>query len=188
MKTLLYLGCLLFAASSCLIKGDKLPLPNNPETCYDGILNQSEVTIDCGGPCRDCYKEPDCLLSANIFELENDKMRTMTSKRCEEKFNGEFNATFYIDYQSYGAYYGILSITLSEKPQESTLYSISSYPSNRYSAAISYSPIADGAYIGTSGILHVKVDGDYMEFSFCDISFGEDAPLSGKGSAKSYCY
>lgn len=31
-----------------------------PETCNDGIQNQEETGVDCGGPCAPCQSEPDC--------------------------------------------------------------------------------------------------------------------------------
>ena len=32
--------------------------PPPAETCYDGIQNQDEIGIDCGGVCSACYEPP----------------------------------------------------------------------------------------------------------------------------------
>ena len=41
---------LLFAGSGCLNDDNKIP-----ENCYDGILNNGEELVDCGGPiCPAC--------------------------------------------------------------------------------------------------------------------------------------
>ncbi|MFZ5559488.1 MAG: hypothetical protein ACOZAL_01710 [Patescibacteria group bacterium] len=50
--------------------------PVGKETCFDGIQNQSEEGIDCGGPCGPCRKKPDkplqILSQSFIPTLENN--------------------------------------------------------------------------------------------------------------------
>ena len=42
-------------------------LPSKPcPTCNDGVQNQGETGIDCGGPCTTCGKESVLLLSKKI--------------------------------------------------------------------------------------------------------------------------
>ena len=47
----IYVGCKKEDSS------EKFP-PNTVPTCNDGILNQGEYKIDCGGPCNDCNLIP----------------------------------------------------------------------------------------------------------------------------------
>lgn len=55
-KSKLFIVVVILGATSLLVyngckKEEKPPV----ETCYDGIQNQAETGVDCGGPCPACY-------------------------------------------------------------------------------------------------------------------------------------
>ncbi|HEX5002858.1 MAG TPA: DUF6252 family protein [Bacteroidia bacterium] len=52
------------------------PAQNNPyvadESCSDGILNQGETEIDCGGPCQPCHSRMTALVDGNAWEAQGN--------------------------------------------------------------------------------------------------------------------
>ena len=62
-RILLLLLVILFAAGC----RKEEPVEVVPETCVDGVKNQNEVTIDCGGVCPVC--ELSCVPTLNALDL-----------------------------------------------------------------------------------------------------------------------
>jgi hypothetical protein len=126
-KSLFYILCLALVAGACMQdQTNPLVVPS----CYDGIKNQDEKAIDCGGRCLAC-KEP--VVSPCTRELANNVM-TVLNKTWTLKST---------DYQSYPDNYGqyTFNMTLSSAQQlviiiaesniltEDKIYPIVQYPS-----------------------------------------------------------
>lgn len=69
-KYILLLASLTFCISSCSKKDD-----NDNGTCSDGIQNQEETGVDCGGPCPSC-EQPPTVTTGTISTI------TGTSAKC----------------------------------------------------------------------------------------------------------
>ena len=68
----------------------------NPETCDDGIQNQGETGIDCGGPCAPCSTDGPCdvNVSSNAGSIQ---VTGLTSDMNTKLFDTDFNVVFQCD-------------------------------------------------------------------------------------------
>ena len=74
-----------------------------PETCSDGILNNGEVQIDCGGPnCTPCWQPTAC--SGNI--VVNGDFETVDAFGCENNEDSELH----LNYTSCAGWYGTTDV------------------------------------------------------------------------------
>ncbi|MCO6501016.1 MAG: T9SS type A sorting domain-containing protein [Vicingus serpentipes] len=85
-----------------------------PETCNDGILNNGEVKIDCGGPnCNPCYDFTACASEV----VANGGFEGVTSA-CGTGTTSSGNAVLYTDSTSVADWYGTIesSVTVGGTP------------------------------------------------------------------------
>jgi photosystem II stability/assembly factor-like uncharacterized protein len=55
-------------AFSCK-KSNKDDVPNSPSACFDGVQNNGETGIDCGGPCSACPRQWTAIVSGTTADL-----------------------------------------------------------------------------------------------------------------------
>jgi hypothetical protein len=69
MKTRFFTG-LFASALTAMILLTGCPNPDNkiPPNCFDGILNNGEQLIDCGGPCEECDNCIDGIFQPDLGE------------------------------------------------------------------------------------------------------------------------
>src|SRR5687767_7089653 len=60
--------CIALTFSSC-DKNSPYEAPNNPNPCFDGIQNQGETGVDCGGPCSACPTQWTLVTSGTAADL-----------------------------------------------------------------------------------------------------------------------
>jgi len=60
----------VFILNSCQPTQNNAYVPD--ETCSDGILNQGETEIDCGGPCQPCHSRMTALVDGNAWEAQGN--------------------------------------------------------------------------------------------------------------------
>jgi len=61
-----YSSLFIFVVFFLLVTGCK----KKSETCSDGILNQNETAVDCGGPCKPCPTCSDGILNQNETDVD----------------------------------------------------------------------------------------------------------------------
>lgn len=153
---------LLMGMFSCYSNREKIPIPYTKPTCDDGLLNQNEENIDCGGPCLKCYQDPPCVLTKNAFSLEK---LAVSGNYTYTDADYSFGAGGYriqganndISHKTYIIFYG--------KPIKSSIYSIGDI---KYLDSVA---IGIGTYNAIDGLVYMKVDHDSMDVSFCNLTF-----------------
>jgi len=68
MKVQNFLVILIFLSVSCS-KNTPDNHPNSPNPCFDGVKNNGETGVDCGGPCTACPKEWTAVTSGTTADL-----------------------------------------------------------------------------------------------------------------------
>jgi hypothetical protein len=145
-------------------------------TCTDGIRNQDETDIDCGGRCLQCeVKIPvvapcAATLTKNIVNLDNSKITfTNATFSCSSYNREKFLIAYYANYREF-------KIELEGSiPDEDKIYSIGQYLDYDSDATLKY---YDGwaYYIATNGELYVTVqDNGDVTIEFCSVTLRENS-------------
>jgi hypothetical protein len=172
-RNILYTCILALLLTSCLMEQEN---PLIVATCTDGIRNQDETDIDCGGRCQQCeVKIPvvaPCAtsLTKNIVNLDNSKITfTDVTSSCEQYDRNYFRISYYKNYVEF-------HIELEDpRPTEDRIYNIGQYLDYDSDATVSYH---DGwaYYVATTGELYVTIaeNGD-VNIEFCSVALRESA-------------
>ena len=129
-------------------------------TCDDGIQNQGEQGIDCGGPCPVvCFFTPPCNVTNNSAYL-NITFSNISCNPSNKRITGTgLNGNITIEFSSY--------------PTESTVINIGGSNSIKIDDFV-----ADEMLTSSSGKMYVEYfSGDFV-LTFCDVTFS--APSGGK--------
>jgi len=129
-------------------------------TCDDGIQNQGEPGIDCGGPCpMDCFFTPPCDFQNNAAYLNI----TFSNISCNSA-NNRITGT---------GLNGNITIEFGAFPTESSVVNIGGSNSIKIDDFV-----GDELLTATSGKMYIEFfDGDFI-LTFCNVSFS--APSGGK--------
>jgi hypothetical protein len=172
-RNILYTFIITLLLTSCLMEQEN---PLIVATCTDGIRNQDETDIDCGGRCQQCeVKIPvvaPCAtsLSKNIVSLDNSKITfTNATFSCSSYSRENFLIAYYANYREF-------KIELEGSiPDEDKIYSIGQYIDYDSDATVEY---YDGwtYYVATTGELYVTIaeNGD-VNIEFCSVGLRENA-------------
>jgi hypothetical protein len=143
-------------------------------TCHDGIQNQDEEDIDCGGRCTEC-KVYVPVFSPCTSELKDNRLSmddrdiqiAVRDVKCDDG-NGYRIGVLIDKYNSF-----VLQIGTAGKPTESGTYTITSSVTylNSYEAAIQYDEEGyDYSFKSKSGKVYVNVAKDgKVGIEFCDV-------------------
>ena len=86
MKTASYILILIATLMLSACQKQEAETDNEPQvaaTCDDGIMNQGETDIDCGGPCPLCQATMTAMVDADTFKAV---FNTITSKYANGAF------------------------------------------------------------------------------------------------------
>lgn len=174
--------CLTFSfiLQSCLY-GDKVIIPEetNNFTCNDGVQNQGETGIDCGGPCPECFTAPPCQPGEDRV-IFGGSTNYLPPTSCSQSIGDD-------DFEI--GYYSQLEIFIDKTPLKSATYTVdpASWVTGS-NARVVYYPGGWGStpYYGQSGDLYVEVKGDTVSATFCNIPFKTESGstiITGSGNA-----
>jgi hypothetical protein len=175
-----YSFLILLFLSACLAEQtNELIVPN----CHDGIQNQDETEIDCGGRCTACEVIiPVVTPCASSLEDDTYTWNGLDYTLAADDI-GCYEETDYFEIFVYNYYYSHeLTIHFPSKPTEDKIYQASW---NLY-------PEGDEAYIGfhqgflfkaSAGEVYVHVNNGIVTAEFCDVTMNNTYfdPVSLKG-------
>jgi photosystem II stability/assembly factor-like uncharacterized protein len=70
LKHILIIFLTIISFTACK-KSSKDTTPNSPSPCFDGVQNNGETGVDCGGPCSPCPKQWTAVTSGTTADLFN---------------------------------------------------------------------------------------------------------------------
>jgi hypothetical protein len=120
-KTLSYFVITTFLMVACLAEQDN-PLVEMP-SCYDGIKNQNEGDVDCGGICTQCNNTPPVVvpckasLADNVITLDGNKVTFSESEVIDTKKTGFYEIFIVKNSIEY-----LIEINADDLPKKTTIY------------------------------------------------------------------
>ena len=167
-KSLLYILCLVLLAGACMQDQTN---PMIVGTCFDGIKNQDEKAIDCGGKCLSCYEDSKApcaaTLKTNVFTTPYNTWTLKSADYYSELYSGAYK--FDITLPSYGG----LTITLSESkiPTQDKTYRITrdNAPATGYATVSLYHSVSGFTYRAESGNVYVTVRNGKVAAELCSL-------------------
>jgi len=190
MQRILYAFVILIAAGACKLQEQDNPLIIG--TCRDGIKNQDEEGVDCGGICPACpvVLQPG---QAAVSPCHDDLTRYTVSFNGKPTTISSTNMYYSEPSISYSNYYkfhvtmpnlsGEMEIWLSPdlEPKKDRIYNITTQPVSAGLkpgfAYISYENNReyDYYYSGNSGDrLYMSIKSNTVTFEFCDVNMFDD--------------
>lgn len=137
-------------------------------SCDDGIQNQGELGIDCSGPCPACDFLPPCSYADNTALLDHF-YASISCDEANKQIIGEGEK-------------GKITISFVEFPTNSVLLNLSSGNS-----LVIYDNPTQSDFIGVGGKMYVEFTGDKFSLTFCGVSFSSDAIGGFLGSGRILC-
>jgi hypothetical protein len=162
-KSLFYILFLAIISGACLQDQTN---PLTVATCYDGIRNQNEKAIDCGGPCLSCAASP-CTkeLEDNILYYNGSQMTVGGSDYDYDCYRENNAYVFDIELR----YNATLQIILGgAPPKEDKIYPISKTPKD--GSAIVVMQDQSTTYYATTGNVYVVVNNGKIEAELCSVT------------------
>ncbi|MTI22553.1 hypothetical protein E1176_16090 [Fulvivirga sp. RKSG066] len=171
LKHIFTILAIILTLTSCLEEQDN-PLKEGfyAPTCTDGILNQDEEEIDCGGKCDPC---PEPVIAPCASSLQDNYISTtydeldLLTVLCQESYRGGFKVTG----NSTGGDFSI-SFSDDQLPDEDKDYQLRSqldyYNSEVATLEIVY-PFS-GSYDSYAGDLYVTHNDGQVLLEFCSVS------------------
>jgi hypothetical protein len=170
-KSLLYIIPVLALVSACIAE-DELNNAWIGPTCYDGIQNQDEEDIDCGGRCKQCEVkipplESPCAasLSNNVVTINGTKMTISASNLYCDEYSGLYLVDFEQNFKR-------ISITLGDIPTSEKTYllltNVFSVPSAG-EAVLLYYENEEGPFNPGMERIYVFVKDEKVTVEFCDL-------------------
>jgi hypothetical protein len=180
-----------FLIPFCLLFFLMLGSCNNkfPETCTDGLINQDEEDVDCGGSCDpcptcvdenqngledgidcggpcslDCYTTPPCSLATNTIEL-GSSIYTITHITTRINTSGDF--------EIYGNGTGFVWISFDRltPPVASGDYIITNFLPESVQVHVHFQVSSGGTFYTAGGIAHIEVENGVTTVTVCDEDF-----------------
>jgi hypothetical protein len=174
-KSLFYI-LLLAAAGACTAEEQDNPLVNGP-TCYDGIRNQDEEEVDCGGRCEACNIVNPILTPCTTTLKDNTLLIDGIEEVLDPKdFSCESSTSGYTVTVTMGTSTFILFLGGSGRPDEDGSYPLvrQTYFVDWGDAAINYRDDGFGPFATDEGEVYVRVKKDQFTAEFCNLDLTYD--------------
>jgi len=158
-----YFGLLLLVgASTVFYYGCKKKDSSSTETCSDGIKNQGETGVDCGGPCTACNV---VVASPCTASLTNNKVTSSATA-------GLASLTTNINGSTVGASSpdGDIYIKIGGTIAEGSYPIEQSASPSAGKALIDFRPAYQGTFLSTAGTLYIDDTGTNFVIEFCAIN------------------
>jgi len=177
----------IIGAYSCEKKQEPPPEKTLVETCSDGIQNQDEISVDCGGVCTACPTVvPPCTQTANTSNFPLGMQDGSYSTWCSIEI-------IYDHYEMSGnGSSGDMTISFKSVPTGNKIYTTTSSSNSSTLSAdqaiistVSGGTISYLYYADAGQELYVNVKGDTLNAEFCSLIFNSgssplnDVPISG---------
>lgn len=171
MRKSLYYILLALAAGACTPEEQDNPFVG--PTCYDGIRNQDEEEIDCGGRCQACEVLGTPVVTPCANSLKDNVVRLDGIEMTADSRNSMCQVTS----QGYRLYFQqgntqIFVVIGGNTPyKDQQVYSLVpvSFP-QAGEASIEYYEGSNGPFSSEKGTLYVRVKGGKVIAEFCDIT------------------
>ena len=173
----------VFSMTGCPIEFDSADLR---DSCYDGIQNQNETGVDCGGRCpEECegegefgpYTSPSCTITDNTVALDSTPVITITQLDSTDATVGRFAIEGTGTEGTIIMEFGVPGPPLSSANHEVVDGEGGQLEASEVFIEIYY-PNLPGTptYISDEGTAHIEVTNTEVRITICDSEFFVDSP------------
>ena len=182
LRTRPILFCFIIFFSGCMDHQDLVFTPdlNLAPSCSDGIKNQDETGIDCGGTCKDVCGEQiiaECsseLGSNTVISDDFDHKVSISRINVFENYNGDgYSRLFAMDEASVD----IVTVLLPFKsfPTENAVFTVGKNLSIQEGGLVARVEVEENGFyygrVSVEGELYLRVEKDKIHIEFCDMWF-----------------
>jgi len=161
-KSLYYILCLAFMAGACMQDQTN---PMIIGTCYDGIKNQDEKAIDCGGTCQSCLTAP-CTKSLEDYVLiYNGSNYQLYNNQYQASYNG----TAYVFDAIVGQYQELHVSLGGPTPTDEKIYPIVKTLKDGYATVVFQDDSYNRTYTASTGSVYVTIRKGKVTIELCSV-------------------
>lgn len=183
---------MIVVLAACLAEQDNPLVEGAVATCSDGIQNQNEDDIDCGGPCDACPEVVDPVVSPCHTTAASDVLKfnglsvDLNARQPSCDMSSSSGGPYYQVSVSTSYLYCVIRLRINKVPTTDGTYPLTSaYYDLAYGQASIYVVYSNLYFYPTDGDVYVNITDDGVNLELCDVTmealeYDVSAPLTAR--------